>query len=130
MLLIMKKLITLAAICLLGIFCLSSCQNDDDADVVTNIVVEVDSNPCVVYVEWGEPTPMPGMSIMEYGSDEWQQVSQSRIEGFTYEPGYIYRLTVKKTVLANPPADGSSITYTLIQVIEKLKDPSYKETEQ
>ncbi|PTT37503.1 hypothetical protein DBR28_09820, partial [Chryseobacterium sp. HMWF028] len=37
----------------------------------------------------------------------------SNIEGFTYEPGYEYVLKVKTEKITNPPADASSIKYTL-----------------
>ncbi|SFT85879.1 META domain-containing protein [Lishizhenia tianjinensis] len=47
-----------------------------------------------------------------------------QIEGFTYEPGYIYELEVKKTVLdpANVPADASTIKYSLVKEISKTMD--------
>ena len=41
------------------------------------------------------------------------------IEGFEYEPGYNYELRVNKTPVENPPADGSSIRWTLIEVVGK-----------
>lgn len=46
------------------------------------------------------------------------------IEGFEYEPGYIYKISVKKEKLdpANAPADASSIKYSLVEVIEKNID--------
>lgn len=47
-----------------------------------------------------------------------------RIEGFDYESGYIYKISVKKEELdpATVPADASSIKYSLVEVIEKQKD--------
>ena len=45
----------------------------------------------------------------------------NNIEGFNYEPGYEYLLTVSTTKIENPPADGSSIKYTLIKQISKTK---------
>ncbi len=46
------------------------------------------------------------------------------IQGFEYEPGNIYKISVKKEELdpATVPADASSIKYSLIEVIEKQKD--------
>ena len=41
------------------------------------------------------------------------------IEGFTYEPGYEYVLHVRVTEVPNPPADGSSVRYQLVQVVSK-----------
>ncbi|MFK5878691.1 MAG: DUF4377 domain-containing protein [Flavobacteriaceae bacterium] len=47
----------------------------------------------------------------------------SQIEGFRYVPGFIYKLNVKETPIENPPADASSIKYTLIKELEKFNDP-------
>lgn len=112
---------------LFGITCLSSCQNDEEnVEVVKNIIVEVDSHPCYVYpFGWDITTPIPGMKIKEENSKEWQNEPQSAIDGFTFEPGYFYTLKVKKTILANPPADSGNVRYQLIEVLKKEKDPSY-----
>lgn len=44
------------------------------------------------------------------------------IEAFNFEWGNYYTLEVKKTKLANPPMDGSSVIYELIEV--KSKSPA------
>jgi heat shock protein HslJ len=41
------------------------------------------------------------------------------IEGFTFEPGYEYELLVRVDPVANPPADGSSLAYTLVEVVSQ-----------
>ena len=41
------------------------------------------------------------------------------IEGFDYEAGYTYELLVTETPVENPPADGSSIKTTLVEVVKK-----------
>ena len=51
----------------------------------------------------------------EIGTDNWTKF-YSNIEGFNYEPGTIYNLSVKTEPINNPPADGSSIKYTLLEV--------------
>ena len=127
---IMKRCIYFTAVimtCLLGITCLLSClNNDDDVDVVKNIIMEVDSHPCEVYpFGWEDTSPAPGMKIKEENSKEWQNESQYAIEGFTFEPGYFNTLKVKKTILANPPADSGNVRYQLIEILKKEKDPSY-----
>jgi len=43
------------------------------------------------------------------------------IEGFDYEWGYNYRLTVEKTELSQPMADASSVEYRLIKVDSKVR---------
>lgn len=41
------------------------------------------------------------------------------IEGFTFEPGYEYELLVEVTQVANPPADGSSLSYRLVEIVNQ-----------
>ncbi|WP_460687144.1 DUF4377 domain-containing protein [Niabella aquatica] len=51
---------------------------------------------------------------------KWQ-LFYSQIEGFTYEPGYVYQLIIKEEQIPadRVPADGSSIKYTLVKQLEK-----------
>jgi hypothetical protein len=45
----------------------------------------------------------------------------NEIEGFTYETGNEYELLVKESKVANPPADASSLKYTLTKIVSKNK---------
>lgn len=54
------------------------------------------------------------------GSETWTYLFDA-IEGFDYEFGYVYELDVQKQTISNPPADGSSIQYELIEVISKTQ---------
>jgi len=73
-----------------------------------------------------------GVSVqkcMEYqvkGEDSWQ-LFYGEIEGFTYEEGYTYELEVDVEKVENPPADGSSLKYSLKKVIKKERDLAMKE---
>lgn len=58
--------------------------------------------------------------VREKPTDQWTYF-YNQIDGFTYQPGYDYVLTVSTTKIANPPADASSIKYTLIKQISKTK---------
>ncbi len=40
------------------------------------------------------------------------------IEGFTFKPDYSYKLLVNVSKLENPPADGSSLKYTLVRLLD------------
>ncbi|PRX38587.1 DUF4377 domain-containing protein, partial [Salegentibacter salegens] len=54
------------------------------------------------------------------GTENWENFYFSdRIEGFNYEPGYVYGLIVKKTEVENPPLGGSSIKYELVEIVSK-----------
>ena len=42
-----------------------------------------------------------------------------QIDGFTFEEGYEYELKVSVEQVENPPADGSSLKYTLVEEVSK-----------
>jgi len=70
--------------------------------------------------------PMQCMQIQkgkEYNPESWQHFYYS-IEGFEYEEGFIYKIVVQEEQLPADlaPADGSSIKYTLVKVLEKKRD--------
>lgn len=44
------------------------------------------------------------------------------IEGFQFEEGYLKKLEVKTEKVNNPPADGSSIKYTMVKELDKKMD--------
>lgn len=64
--------------------------------------------------------PMKCLQVKEKETDNWENF-YSNIEGFTYEPGFEYVLKVKTEKIENPPMDGSSIKYTLVQQVSKTK---------
>lgn len=59
--------------------------------------------------------------------NKWQ-LFYSGIEGFTFEPGNIYKLKVKKEELEPDeiPADASSVKYTLVEVLSKKQDATLR----
>lgn len=67
--------------------------------------------------------PQQCLRVKKGTATEWQYFYSS-IEGFDYEPGNIYQLRVKETQrsAAETPADGSSIIYSLVEVVEKKSD--------
>lgn len=58
----------------------------------------------------------------DIGTDTWTKF-YAPIEGFDYIPGRIYDLSVRTEPIANPPADGSSVKYTL-QEVRSFQDVS------
>lgn len=62
------------------------------------------------------------MKCMQVRSDEQQPwtLFYQQIEGFQFEPGYRYQLTVSKERLTNVPADAPSLRYQLIEVVSKV----------
>lgn len=56
--------------------------------------------------------------IKESEDSNWDYLHDG-IEGFEYEMGYVYSLKVNLTHVENPPADGSSIHYELVELLTK-----------
>jgi hypothetical protein len=55
-------------------------------------------------------------------TDKWEYFYfHDSIKGFDYEEGYVYTLEVREEKVKNPPMDGSSINYTLIEILSKEK---------
>lgn len=56
------------------------------------------------------------------GTEDWELFYfEDSITGFDYEPGFIYNLIVRKTSVANPPMDGSSLKFELVRIVSKEK---------
>lgn len=62
--------------------------------------------------------PQQCLSVRESAEAEWT-LWYDPIEGFEHEPGYDYRLVVIETTVSDPPADASSIRWTLVEILEK-----------
>ncbi|UCG24826.1 MAG: META domain-containing protein [Chloroflexota bacterium] len=54
----------------------------------------------------------------ERPEDDWL-LYYNEIDGFEYEEGYVYELMVAETNVPNPPAGGSSVQLTLVDVADK-----------
>ena len=95
-----------------------SCDNDEVQDTYSDILMQVSENTDLMYPMWGEFTPTECLRVKEQGDHEkWHHLGINEIEGFVYEKGHAYELKVRKTRLANPPADASMYTYKLLQII-------------
>ena len=63
--------------------------------------------------------PQKCLRIQKEGDDEWQ-VWYPPIEGFVYQPGFIYKIEILEEEVPNPAADGSSKKYSLIKIRSKI----------
>ena len=61
------------------------------------------------------------LKVRESTSQPWRAF-YGGIEDFTWESGYTYRLSIAIRDIPNPPADGSSAAYRLLEIIEKKRD--------
>ena len=109
---------------------MASCLNDDEPkDKVEEIRIEVSSETGITY-HWGDDKrehPIECMLVkLPNDPDRWQPMMFGEIEGFTYERGHEYYLSVRRTTLANPPADASCYTYSLIKILSDrlVEEPS------
>jgi hypothetical protein len=101
-------------ILLLLIVLFSSCdKNDLKPDLITMQVADH-------YQDCTGVGPMKCLLVKIDGAPNWTY-HYTGIKGFTYEEGFEYKLVVKREKIKNPPADGSSIRYSLVNVIEKSK---------
>lgn len=56
----------------------------------------------------------------------WQNL-YTEIEGFNFQSGYLYKVKISESKLepSKIPADGSSIKYKLVEILEKMPDPRF-----
>ena len=62
--------------------------------------------------------PQTCMQIAESEAGDYQ-LFYDGIEGFTFEEGTTYVIDVTVEEVADPPADGSSLLYTLVEIVEQ-----------
>ena len=101
---------------------LAACKDGDEPkDSAKEIRMLVSAETGVMYA-WGDDmkeNPIECLLVKTEGdSEEWKNLGFEQIKGFSYERGHEYYLSVKRTILANPPADASDRTYELIRVLE------------
>ncbi|MGL4493793.1 MAG: DUF4377 domain-containing protein, partial [Tannerellaceae bacterium] len=97
----------------------SACQKEP-IDSTKEILLLVDSKTHE-FMNWGSDMPSVGIKVKELQSADWSVIPLNGINGFTFEQGYEYKLSVLKTKLANPPIDGSDTTYQLIEILSKTQ---------
>lgn len=64
---------------------------------------------------------------VKFGENEEWTYFYDQIEGFTFEEGYTYTLSIRTHSVANPPADGSSKRYVLDRLIAKEAVTDHKD---
>ena len=69
-------------------------------------------------VECEGVAPMMCLKVAE-SEDGNYQLFYNTIEGFDYQEGTSYVIDVSITEVENPPADASSLQYTLVEIVEE-----------
>ena len=62
--------------------------------------------------------PMKCMNVRYSEDAEWE-LFYEKISGFDYEEGFSYQLVVERSKVKDPPADASSYSYTLVELVDK-----------
>lgn len=107
----------------LFIVCLivTSCNDDEPRDKTKDIIMSVSEETGIMYDIFDDKSEHPIECLRVMDEDfpgEWRNLPMTAIEGFEYESGHMYTLKVRRTILANPPADASAYTYRLLQILE------------
>lgn len=97
---------------LLAAFAFTACDKNDDYEVREWTIASQ------LGIAHGSHTLQPVLLVKTNNDTSWRAV-YSGIEGFDYEPGYEYRLRIMATQLSDPPQDGSSVRYTLLEQLSK-----------
>lgn len=100
---------------------MTACSDDEPKESVKEIKMQVSAETGVMKYLFDDKMEqyIEGMLVMsEDNPGEWQTLGFDEIEGFTYERGHEYYLSVKRTILANPPANAPDRKYSLISILE------------
>lgn len=102
-------------------FIFSGCQNLKTRDIPFlqlsaqgNKILTIDAQQVDCVAEG----PRTCLRVKEDKSPRWS-LWYTPINGFEYERGHNYVIEVSSKEVENPPADGSSIEYTLVRIISK-----------
>ena len=85
---------------------------ETDSNMVTTLYVDANLADCVGVA------PQKCMLTRTDPNSEWE-FFYDQIEGFTHTEGIAYELRVQISEIANPPADGSSLRYELVEVVSE-----------
>lgn len=96
----------------LSLLAFAACSSGVGKGVEKTLFVAAERKPCTGVA------PMECLQVREAPDRPWQ-FFYGEIEGFTHEPGYDYELRVREEKVAAPPADGSSLRWTLVKVVGK-----------
>ena len=101
---------------LLVSLCMAGCAPGAEPTVEKTIFVASHMVDCV-----GEAQQV--CYLVKENPDDEYTFFYDQIVGFDYELGYAYELRINEETIKDPPADASSIKWTLIEVVSKVEVP-------
>lgn len=105
----------------------AACSSSSDGGTATSSASSASSSTTGEVVRmWIEPElvecvgvgPMECMQVA-YSDGGPTELFYDSIEGFTFTEGTAYVIDVQVTPVADPPADGSSLAYSLLEVVSE-----------
>jgi hypothetical protein len=90
----------------------AGCSSGDAEGEVVRMWIEPELVPCEGVA------PMECMEV-SYTEDGAPQLFYDQIEGFTFNEGTAYVIDVQVTEVPDPPADASSLSYSLVEVVSE-----------
>lgn len=100
---------------------LFSCEVNKDSETTFNVSTFVVASQTI---ECQGEAPQQCLLVKTSENQQNWQFFYSNIDGFKHQEGYEYVIIVEETPIKNPPQDGSSIAYTLIEVVSKIEKTS------
>lgn len=108
----------------LTLLAVAACQSDSEGETETWWI----NSAKVDCIGVGPMTCLQIQKGAQIESSKWE-FFYADIEGFAYEPGNIYQVKVEVNKRPEPiPADASSLTYKLLEIMSKTSDPSLRLT--
>lgn len=100
---------------------ISACSSDDGGATAASATPSGDVVRMWIEPELAECTGVGPMECMQVSYTEGgePELFYSGIEGFEFVEGTSYVLDVRVTEVASPPADGSSLAYSLVEVVSE-----------
>lgn len=95
-----------------GALLVTGCTSGDAEGEVVRMWIEPE------LVECEGVAPMECMEV-SYTEDGEPQLFYDQIDGFTFTEGTAYVIDVRVTEVEDPPADASSLSYELVEVISE-----------
>lgn len=114
----MNKCFRTIVVALISII-MMGCDKNEYTDKIEVIKMYV-SAETGTYIPWGSDTPVECMLVKEETASDYSPLAFGGIQGFDYVRGHEYELEVRKTTFANPPTDGSNISYELLKIINDI----------
>ncbi len=98
--------------------CLIACNDDEPKDSSELITMWVSAETTTVHNGWLD-TDIECMLVKFSSNSEWEPMPMGKIQGFAYEDGVEYELSVYRTSPVNRPGVGEMYAYRLDKIISQ-----------